>query len=85
MILISLSIEKCVFSRRFGTTAHLSDLASSLETVFRDPVLYKLLTFHVPNLITIFCRLDHLSKESIQVWGSLEVFITSLFFTVKDC
>jgi hypothetical protein len=29
-------------------------LASSLETVIMEPALYKLLTFHNPNLISIF-------------------------------
>jgi hypothetical protein len=60
-------------------------LASSLETVIWEPALYKLLTFHVPNLISIFRRLGRLSKKSVQVRGSLEVFVTSLFFTVKGC
>jgi hypothetical protein len=55
-------------------------LASSLESVFRDPALYKLPTFHVPNLISIFHSLGRSCKESIQVRGSLEVFITSFFY-----
>jgi hypothetical protein len=55
-------------------------LASSLETVFRVPVLYKLLTFQVPNLISVFHSLGRLSKKSVQVRGSLEVFITSFFY-----
>jgi hypothetical protein len=24
-------------------------------------------------------------SESIQVWGSLNIFVTSLFFTVRSC
>jgi hypothetical protein len=55
-------------------------LASSLETVFREPALYKLLTFQVPNLISIFHSLGRLSKESVQVRGSLEIFVTSFFY-----
>jgi hypothetical protein len=57
-------------------------LHSSLETVIREPALYeyKVLAFHVPNLISIFCRLGRLSKESVRVRGSYEHFITSLFF-----
>jgi hypothetical protein len=87
MILIPLRIQKCVFSRRFGATALPSDvlhshtilyLASSLKTVIKEPTLFKLLTFHVPNLIPIFRHLGSLSKESAQVRGSLEV--ASLFF-----
>jgi hypothetical protein len=90
MILISLSIEKYVFSRRLGATALPSDLlhshkfnlylASSLETVMREPALNKLLTFHNSNLITIFSRLGSLSKVSVQVRGSFRLFVTNLFF-----
>jgi hypothetical protein len=58
-------------------------LDSSLETVIREPVLYKLLTFHNLNLISIFCCLDHLYKESVQVQVSFEIFVTNLFFTVN--
>jgi hypothetical protein len=94
MILISLSIYKNVYSHTGSVPlpSHLTSctptksnlyLASSLETVIGEPVLYKLLTFHVPNLISIFHSLGHLSKESVQVRGSFEVFVTSLFFTVK--
>jgi hypothetical protein len=54
-------------------------LSSSLESVFMDRALCKLLTFHVPNLISIFHSLGRLSKESVQVRGSLEVFVTSCF------
>jgi hypothetical protein len=58
---------------------------SSLETVINEPALYKLLTFHLPNLISIFCPLRRLSKKPVQVRDSFEHFITSLFFTVKRC
>jgi hypothetical protein len=54
-------------------------LASSLETVYREPTLYKLLTFQVPNLISVFHSLARLSKESVQVRGSLGVFATIFF------
>jgi hypothetical protein len=90
MILIPLSTERCVFSCRLGATAFPSDLQhshksdlyldSSLETVIREPTLYKLLTFPNPNPISIFCRLGCLSKESIQVLGSFWIFVTNLFF-----
>jgi hypothetical protein len=56
---------------------------SSFDIVISEPALYKLLTFHVPNLISIFHRLGRLSKESVQVWGSFMIFVTNLFFTVK--
>jgi hypothetical protein len=41
------------------------------------------LTFQVPNLISVFHSLGRLSKESVQVRGSLEVFVTSFFFAVR--
>jgi hypothetical protein len=43
----------------------------SPETVIRVPTQYKLLMFHVPNVMSIFHHLGHLSKESIQVLVSL--------------
>jgi hypothetical protein len=36
------------------------------------------LTFHVPNILSIFHCLDHF-KESIQFWGPVWHFITSCF------
>jgi hypothetical protein len=42
-------------------------LDSFLETVIRDPALYKLLTFHNPNLMSVFSRLGRLSRVSFQV------------------
>jgi hypothetical protein len=49
-------------------------LDSSLETLIREPGLYKFLTFHVPTLMSIFLRLVRLSKESIQVRGLYNFF-----------
>jgi hypothetical protein len=37
----------------------------------REPALYRLLTFHVPNCTSIFFSLGRLSQESVQVWGPL--------------
>jgi hypothetical protein len=51
----------------------------SSATALSEPALYKLLTFQVPNLISIFCRLGRLSKESIQARGFLRSFGKSLF------
>jgi hypothetical protein len=48
----------------------------SFTTVTSEPELYRLLTFHIPNLISIFLSLSHLSKESVQV--------TNLFFMVRS-
>jgi hypothetical protein len=52
---------------------------TSSATVLSEPALYRLLTFDVPNLISIFFRLGRLSKESVQVRGFLWSFVTSLF------
>jgi hypothetical protein len=54
-------------------------LVTSLEIVIREPALYKLLTFHNTNLVSIFRRLGRLSKESVQVRGSIEIVVTNLF------
>jgi hypothetical protein len=59
---------------------NLTYLDSSLETVIREPTLYKFFTFHNPNLMSIFLRLSRLSKESVQVRSSLMTFVTNLFF-----
>jgi hypothetical protein len=79
MVLIPLSIQN-VYSLA-GTvplSSHLTSctptephlyLDSSLETVIREPALYKLLMFYVPNLMSIFRRLGRLCKEFAQ--GSL--------------
>jgi hypothetical protein len=43
-------------------------LANSVATVICDPDLYRLLTFHVPKLISLF-RSWGRTKESVQVRG----------------
>jgi hypothetical protein len=58
-------------------------LDSSFKTVIREPTLCKLLLFHMPNLISIFCSLGHLLKKSVQVF--LWSFVTGLFFKVSGC
>jgi hypothetical protein len=40
---------------------------SSFDAATSEHALYKLLTFQVPNLISTFRCLDHLSKESVQL------------------
>jgi hypothetical protein len=52
-------------------------LDSSLETVIREPTLYKLRMFH---LMSIFLCLGPLSKKSIHVRGSLILFATNFIF-----
>jgi hypothetical protein len=59
---------------------NLTYISTVPSKLIKEPALYKLLTFHNPNLISIFCRL---SKESIQVWGSVWFFVTNFFFIVK--
>jgi len=47
-----------------------------------EPALYRLLTFHVPNLMTHFL----FTIVSDQVWGLVfDCFITQLIFTVRSC
>jgi hypothetical protein len=46
----------------------------------REPAVYRLLTFHVPNLMSIFLSLGRLSRESVKVQGPLWHFVTNLFF-----
>jgi hypothetical protein len=53
---------------------------STFDTVTSQRVLYKLLIFCVPNLVSIFHHLSNLSKESIKVWSSSKLFIRCLFF-----
>jgi hypothetical protein len=38
------------------------------------------LTFHVPNLMSIFFCLGRLPKKSVQVRGLFRILVTSLFF-----
>jgi hypothetical protein len=49
------------------------------------PALYRLLTFHVPNLMSIFLSVGHSSKESVQAPGRLWHFVTRLFFMARSC
>jgi hypothetical protein len=55
---------------------------SSFGTVTSESALQKLRMFHVPNIISKIHCLDRSSKEFIQVWGSLWIFVSILFFTV---
>ena len=42
--------------------------ANSLATALSEPALYKLLTFHVPYVMSLFRFLGH-TKVSVQVLG----------------
>jgi hypothetical protein len=48
--------------------------------VMSEPALYRLLTFHVPNLMSVFLSLGRLSKESVQLRDPLWHFVTNFFF-----
>jgi hypothetical protein len=64
-----------------------------------SPPYANFLTFHVPNVMSVFCRVGNLSSESVpvfchvgvgnlssesvQVWGSLNCFVTTLIFMVR--
>jgi hypothetical protein len=52
----------------------------SPATVISEPALYRLLTFHVPNRMSIFHSLGHLFKESVQVRGPFWHFVRNFFF-----
>jgi hypothetical protein len=86
---IPFSIEKCIFTS-FSATFIPSDLrtptksslyfAISSTTALSENALYILLTFHIPNLVSIFFCLGLLSKDTVQVRGFLRIFVTSFFF-----
>ena len=59
-------------------------LANFLASAVSELALYWILTFHVPNLISLFRCLGH-TKVSIQVLGKCSWFATKLFFTVRNC
>jgi hypothetical protein len=94
MIFIPFSIKKCIilchsvppFSHLTSCTPAKSNLhfPNYLATIFNEPALQKLLTFHVPNLISIFQCLGH-ARESVQLWGSVKYYATgTIFFTMGD-
>ena len=58
-------------------------LANSLAAV-SEPALYRLLTFHVSSLMSLFRCLGH-TKVSVQVRGKCSCFIMKPVFTVRSC
>jgi len=89
MIFVFFSIEK---NRIPLTEPHLSHLtrrtppksnlylANSLDGAVKEPVLYRLLTFKVPNLISLF-RCVGPTRISVQVRGFLcKLFVTWYFY-----
>jgi hypothetical protein len=95
MVLILLSVEEFIFVCLRSATALPFDfpqstkcnlyLDSSLETVIREPISYRLHMFHVQNFMSIFLCLYRLSKESVHVRGSLIRFVTCLLYKVRGC
>jgi hypothetical protein len=67
MTLIPLSIEHCIFACSCTHTKCNLYFDITSTTVLSEPTLHILLTFHVPNLMTIFFSLGCLSKESVKV------------------
>ena len=60
-------------------------LANSLAAVVSEPALYRLLTFHAPNLMSLF-RCLRRTKVSVQVRGFLyECFVTRFVSMVRSC
>jgi hypothetical protein len=78
MIILPFAIEKSILPGSYSfffvppnflyTTKSNLYLANSLATVISDPDLYRLLTFHVQKLISLF-RSWGRTKESVQVRG----------------
>jgi hypothetical protein len=90
MILIPLYVDKySIFPRWFlSPVSHLTSCTPakcklyfdvSFATAMSEPALCRLLTFHVPNLVSIFFSLCRVSRESVQVRGTLWHFITIFF------
>jgi hypothetical protein len=66
---------------RLGLPSGLISLATSVS----EPALYRLLTFHVPNLIPLFYLLV-CTKISVQFWDlRFDCFATWYVFTVRSC
>jgi hypothetical protein len=59
-------------------------LANPLAAALREPDLFRLLAFHVPNLLSIFCCLFH-TKVSNQAHGKVSCFVTKPVFMVRSC
>lgn len=59
-------------------------LVNFLATVVREPDVYRLLTFHAPNLIPLFHCLGH-TKGSVQAQGTYICFITRQVCIVRSC
>ena len=59
-------------------------LANSLAAVVSEPDLCRLLTFQVPNLLSLFHCLGH-TKVSVQFQVMCLYFVTLPVFTLRSC
>ena len=58
--------------------------ANYLAAAVSEPALYRLLIFHIPNLMSLFRCLGH-TKVSIQLWCRSSCFVTKPVFMVRSC
>jgi hypothetical protein len=56
-----------------------------INPVHTTPSYHSMLTFHVPNRMSIFHSLGRLFKEFVQVRGPFWHFVTNVFFMVRSC
>jgi hypothetical protein len=94
MIFVSFSTEKNIIPcsycaplfhlTSFAPTKSNLYLANSLASVVGEPDLYRLLTFYVLNLMSLFHCLDR-TKVSVQVRGTFLCIVNLPFFTVRSC
>jgi len=93
MIIVYFSIWKIIIPRYCAPLSHLTSctptksnlyLANSLVAAASEPAPYRLLTFHVPNLMSHFCCLDH-TKGWNQVRGKCSWFASKSVFTARIC
>ena len=60
-------------------------LANSLGAAVNEPALYRLLTFQIPNLMSLFLCLDR-TKESVQARVFVcEYYVTKYVLTGRSC
>ena len=64
--------------------SHPTYLANSLATAVSGPDLYRLQTFHAPNLMPLFHSLGR-TKVSVRVRDKCSCFVTKPVFTVRSC
>jgi len=58
--------------------------ANSLTTVVNEPDLYRILTFHIPDLMSLFHGLGH-TKGSVLAQNTGIRFVTKSIFKARSC